>query len=133
MRKNKKVYIDEYESIYPITLVVANEAAKAKDLNKKYKWPDGLDILDSEINDCNGCVIKCSKRSDNTKVLIVKINEINNKLDLYATAVHEAGHVVLTTYDHIGDNICANGGKQEPFCYYLEWVTICIYKTISKK
>ena len=78
MKNKKKVYIDTYESIYPILLVVANEYATAKDLNKYFRWGDGEDILDTEIGN-----------SDDT--------------------------------------------KQEPFCYYLEWITKCIYTTMSKK
>lgn len=135
MKKQGKVYIDTYESVYPILLVVANEYATAKDLNKYFKWDDGCDILDSEIGDCKGCVIKVRRKSDNSKVLLVKINsqDSKNKIDALATAAHEAGHVVLTTYNHIEDRISTEDGKQEPFCYYLEWVTTCIYKTMTKK
>ena len=136
MKNKKKVYIDTYESIYPILLVVANEYATAKDLNKYFKWGDGEDILDKEIDGCKGCVIKVVRRSDNSKVLLVKLNYAegkDKKLDAILTAVHEAGHVVLTTYNHIEDTICSNDNKQEPFCYYLQWVTKCIYTTMSKK
>lgn len=136
MKNKKKVYIDTYESIYPILLVVANEYATAKDLNKYFRWGDGEDILDKEIDDCKGCVIKVVRRSDNSKVLLVKLNYLegkDKKLDAILTAVHEAGHVVLTTYNHIEDTICSNDNKQEPFCYYLQWVTKCIYTTMSKK
>lgn len=136
MKNKKKVYIDTYESIYPIVLVVANEYATAKDLNKYFKWGDGEDILDKEIDGCKGCVIKVVRRSDNSKVLLVKLNYLegkDKKLDAILLAVHEAGHVVLTTYNHIEDTICSNDNKQEPFCYYLQWVTKCIYTTMSKK
>ena len=54
-------------------------------------------------------------------------------IDNICTLVHEAGHVVLDTYNYIEDRICTDGCKQEPFCYYLEWVFKCIYKTITKQ
>lgn len=136
MKNKKKVYIDTYESIYPILLVVANEYATAKDLNKYFRWGDGEDILDTEIGGCTGCVIKVVRRSDNAKVLLVKLNHAkgkDKKLDAILIAVHEAGHVILTTYKHIEDTICSDDTKQEPFCYYLEWITKCIYTTMSKK
>jgi hypothetical protein len=57
----------------------------------------------------------------------------DKKLDAMLTAVHEAGHVILTTYNNIEDKICSDDTKQEPFCYYLEWITKCIYTTMSKK
>ena len=72
----------------------------------------------------------------NRKVLLVKLNYSegkDKKLDAILTAVHEAGHVALTTYNHIEDTICSDDAKQEPFCYYLEWITKCIYTTMSKK
>ena len=133
MKKKKKVYIDTYESIYPVLLVVANEAATAKDINKYFKWGDGCDVLDSELDNCDGCVVKLLRRSDQQKVLLVKINKTRSGLDTIGIAVHEAGHVILSTYNFIEDKICSDDGKQEPFCYYLEWVTQCIYKTMTKK
>jgi len=133
MKKKKKVYIDTYESIYPVLLVVANEAATAKDINKYFKWGDGCDVLDSELDNCDGCVVKLLRRSDQQKVLLVKINKTRSGLDTIGIAVHEAGHVILSTYSFIEDKICADDGKQEPFCYYLGWVTQCIYKTMTKK
>ena len=133
MKKKKKVYIDTYESIYPVLLVVANDAATAKDLNKYFEWGDGCEILDSELSNCDGCVVKVVRKSDKSKVLLVKINKYRNTLDAMGIAAHEAGHVVLATYSLIEDKICQDDGKQEPFCYYLEWVTQCIYKTMTKK
>lgn len=140
MKKKQKVHIDEYESFYPVLLVVANKYATAKDLNKKYMWPDGCDITDQELDAQIGFTCALSRRSDNRKVLLVKFCGYNGNLktkseitkDLWQTAVHEAGHVVLTTYSEIDDKISTNFKRQEPFCYYLEWVATCIYETISK-
>ena len=134
MKSKKKVYIDTYESIYPVLLVVANEVATAKDLNKYFMWGDGCDILDSEVeDDSDACVFKMVRRSDKSKVLLVKLNKTFKKDYGISVAVHEAGHVVLSTYAYIEDKICQEDSKQEPFCYYLDWVTKCIYKTMTKK
>lgn len=139
MKNNKKVHVDTYESFYPVFLVVANEYATAKDINKEFCWEDGTDVLDSNLTGDLGCALRLMRRSDKRYCVLVKIheNKFNSKKDKYDynlfTAVHEAGHVILDTYDFIGDDICSNAVRQEPFCYYLEWIFKCIYTTMTKK
>lgn len=138
--KKKKVYIDTYESLYPVLLVVANEFATAKDVNKEFSWFDGEDVLESDLTGCNGCVLKLVRRSDKARCLFVKIN--NDKFikgskakydNSLFVAVHEACHVALSTYSVIEDKICTEDQRQEPFCYYTEWIFKCIYTTMMKK
>ena len=140
MKQKSKVHIDTYESIYPTTLVVANNAATTKQIAKDYCWFDGVELEDSDFTNCLGCVVRAKKKSDGSKVTLVKVNFDLTKpskpeafLEDIATLVHEAGHVVLDTYNYVEDRICTEACKQEPFCYYLEWVFKCIYKTIIKK
>lgn len=140
MKNKKKVHIDTYESFYPALLVVANESATAKDVNKEFCWGDGGDVLDSDLEGCGGCVLKLVRRSDNSRCIFVKINDdpaVKGKKNKYDNslfvAVHEAGHVILTTYATIEDRICSDDYRQEPFCYYLKWIFKCVYTTIMKK
>lgn len=80
-------------------------------------WSDGCDIEDSELeDDALAVTLKLVRRSDRQKVLLVKFNrhdgdpktkQLKDK-DMWRTAVHEAGHVALITYDAIGDNISKN-------------------------
>lgn len=141
MKNKKKVHIDTYESIYPLTLVVANESASTKQIAKNYCWFDGTEFQDSDFANCGGCVIRGKRKSDGVNLVLVKINDYmpfkqtksEAFLDDISTLVHEAGHVVLDTYNYIEDRICTEACKQESFCYYLEWVFKCIYTTISKK
>ncbi len=139
MKTKKKVHIDTYESIFPTLLVVANSATTTKQIAKDYCWYDGVELEDSDFNNCCGCVIRAMRKSDRQKVTLVKINFDHTKpgkseefLNDVATLVHEAGHVVLDTYNYIEDRICTEGCKQEAFCYYLEWVFKCVYKTMMK-
>lgn len=140
MKNKKKVHIDTYESMYPTMLVVANESATTKQIAKDYCWFDGTEFEDSDFANCGGCVIRAKRKSDGRKFVLVKINDYmsfkQTKSEEYinniCTLVHEAGHVVLDTYNYIEDRICTEACKQEPFCYYLEWIFRCIYKTIIK-
>ena len=140
MKQKSKVHIDTYESIYPTLLVVANNAATTKQIAKDYCWFDGTELEDSDFTGCNGCVIRAKRKSDGRNATLVKVNFDLSKssksedfLDDIAIFVHEAGHVVLDTYSYTEDRICTEACKQEPFCYYLQWVFKCIYKTIIKK
>ena len=141
MKNKKKVHIDTYESIYPIQLVVANESATPKQIAKDYCWFNGTEFEEEDFANCTGCVMRARRKSDERSVVLVKINgymslkqgKSDTFLEDICTLVHEAGHVVLDTYSYIEDRICVEMCKQEPFCYYLQWVFECIYKTISKK
>ena len=134
--------MDTYETIYPLTLVVANEAVSLKEINKHFMWSDGCDITEKEIDDgCCAVTLRLVRRSNNSRIILVKFNrhdgtpktkqeELNS---FWSLAVHEAGHVALASYALVGDNIAKDAQCQEPFCYYLEWVAKRIYETISKK
>ena len=138
MKNKKKAIIDTYESFYPVLLVVANKYATAKDINKEFCWYDGVDLSESDLNGCGGCMLKVIRKSDRSRCVLVKINDDDSvsknkrENDLFV-AVHEAAHVALTTYSLTEDRICCDDCKQEPFCYYIEWVFKCIYKTLTKK
>lgn len=136
MKNKKKAYIDTYETVYPIHLVVANEHVKLEQLKKEYCFADGS-ILDDSILNADATTCLCKRISDGRYISLVKFNHftkvkgINKQLDLINTCSHEAVHVVLDTYDYIGTHVSTS--EQETFAYQIGWVTECIYKTLTKK
>lgn len=142
MKKKIKPHMDVYDTMYPLILVVANEAVSLKEINKYYMWSDGCDVTEKELDDgCCATTLRLVRRSDMSRVAFVKFNRhernLKNKQEetnsFWRLAVHEAGHVVLMTYHVIQDDIAKDAQHQEPFCYYLDWVSTHIYETISKK
>lgn len=137
MKKNKKkAYIDTYETVYPMHLVVANEEVTLEQLKKLYCFSDNSILDDAVINGI--CTTSTVKRiSDGRYMSLVKFNRntdiknIDKKLDLINTIAHEAVHVVLDTYDYIGEKV--NAQFQEAFAYQVGWTAECIYKTLNKK
>ena len=136
--KTKKSIIDTYKCIYPVELVVANEAVTLEELQELYTYTDYSE-LDNRVttDDCNATVTQVYRKSDNKACCLVKYNNndccktANKKENFISTISHEAGHVCLDIYEYIEQNIC--NCSPEPFCYLLGWVTVCIYKTLSKK
>ena len=139
MKNKKKAYIDTYESIYPVLLVVANSAVKIEQLRKLYCEYDGTELYDDDMSERGGVVIKAIRKSDSRAVILVRMadedkyykDKNERRMEFLSTVTHEAAHVVLNTYQRIGEKDCFV--SQEPFCYALEWAFKCIYKTCFKK
>lgn len=140
MKNNKKSYIDTYETVYPIHLVVANSSAKLEELSKLYTYSDGKELDDSILYGV--CTTTRAKRkSDGRCISLVKFNHVSEFLskakqkdieaDMVNTYTHEACHVVLDTYEFIGEQPSTQ--YQETFAYQVGWVAECIYRTLSKK
>lgn len=135
-KRNSRAIIDTYETIYYIDLVVANRYTTLEQLKKLYSYTDGVE-LDEEIlkGDCTTTAV--IRISDNKTCCLVKHNKytkiksIPKTEDLINTVAHEAGHVILDIYSYIDQQICIC--SSEPFCYLLGYVTVCIYKTLTKK
>lgn len=138
MKTKKKPRIDTYESIYPVKLVVANEAVSIKKIRNLYCYCDGVELPDDNMESTPGVVYRATRKSDNVAVLLVRIGKedenIKDKQDRLINIIsiigHEAGHVVLDTYIRIQEQCCTE--SQEPFCYYLQWVIKCICTTVLK-
>jgi hypothetical protein len=139
MKNKKKAYIDTYESIYPVILVVANSAVKIEQLRKLYCEYDGTELYDDDMSERGGIVIKAIRKSDSKVVILVRMadedkyykDKNKRRMEFLSTIAHEAGHVVLDIYQRISEKNCTD--SQEPFCYTLGWVFKCIYKTCFKK
>lgn len=132
--KNK--HIDTYTTVYPVYLVVANEAVTLEDLKKDFVYSDKGE-LDEDILNCQCSTSKVYNKKTNRYCMLVKFNhrtdykDDDKTTDLVNTVAHEAGHVVLDIYDFIGASVDIN--NQEPFTYELGYIAECIYKTLIKK
>lgn len=132
--KNRPI-IDTYSTMYPVNIVVCNKYVTLKDIRKRYTYYDGTEISDIS-NTYDAITIKCKNKKDNINcILIYHISDfgnnkeyINNRLK---TIVHECSHVVMFTYELIGEDICLE--QQEPFAYYMEYIFDCVLKTLNKK
>ena len=139
MKNKKKAYIDTYESIYPVILVVANSAVKIEQLRKLYCELDGTELYDDDMTVHDGMVIKAIRKSDRKIVILVRMadedkyykDKNERRMEFLSTVAHEAAHVVLDIYQRIDEKDCFV--SQEPFCYTLGWAFKCIYKTCFKK
>lgn len=137
--KKKKAYIDTYNSIYPVELVVANSAVTIDQLRKLFAERNGDELYDDDITNKAAIVARVIRKSNNHAVLLIRMgpedkfykDKTERKIDYIGTIAHEAGHIALNTWSRIEEYEIIN--CQEPFCYYLEWVTKCICKTVFKK
>lgn len=140
MKNKKKAHLDTYETVYPIRLVVANEIVDNADLRKLYTRCDDTELTDDDINaDCVCSVIRAKRKSDGRYISLVRFRHPSRyltksediKAGMINTYAHEACHVVLDTYEFIGEQPCTE--HQEIFAYQVGWVAECIYKTLAKK
>ena len=82
---------------------------------------------------------RCIRKVDNKPICLVKYNYPSSYLkskrdievDLINTCCHEATHVIMDIYAHIGETIGTD--RQEVFAYSVGWAAECIYKTLTKK
>ena len=132
---NKNSIIDTYTTIYYVDIVVANKYTTLEELKELYTYSDGVELDDNVTNhECSTST--CIRKSDNKDCILVKYNRpsdivgVNKKEDFINTISHEAGHVVMDIYWHMGQRITDD--SQEPFCYLLGYAAECIYKTLSK-
>jgi hypothetical protein len=131
-----KSIIDTYSTIYFVDVAVANKYVTLEELKELYTYADGVE-LDEAILECQCTTTACIRKSDNKSVVLIKYNHdsiikgVDNKVDFINTICHEAGHVVLDIYDHMGQKIC--NCSSEPFCYLLGYIAECAYKTLTKK
>lgn len=137
MNKNKS-YIDTYKTIYPIDIVVANRYATLKELQELYTYHNGEELDERMMS--NSDIItttKAKRKSDGKCISLIKYIQPNNiksidlRADFVNSCAHEAVHVALDTYEFIGEDVCL--AHQEPFAYFVGYITECIYKTLKKK
>lgn len=127
--------IDQYETIYSVVLIVANQYTTIEEIREIVEYGDGEEIEEEIMKDC-ASVTLCRRKSDLMDCVFVKFNHVSTvksvdkKVDLVNTIAHEAGHVALRIYQYMDQDICQC--SPEPFCYLLGWAAECIYKTIKR-
>lgn len=138
MNKKKK-YIDIYDTIYGVDIVIVNAAVTLEDLRKKYMYSDDVE-LDDEVVSGLACTCSCKEKATGKYIILTKFNHctsvkgINKNLDILNTAAHEATHIVLDIYSFAGQVIDnSKSGSTEHMAYFVGWVTERIYKNWTKK
>lgn len=134
--KNKKSYIDTYETIYPVDIVVANKACSIEELRELYTYSDGV-ILDDDV--CNKFCTTCTVRriEDGRYAILIKFNEeklpkwANPKEDLVDSCAHEALHAALDIYEYVGQKV--DNRNNEDLAYFIGWIAARIYRTVTRK
>ena len=133
---NNKAVINTYPTIYDIDLVVANKHVTMKQLRELYNDSDNTELED--ITDIGLCVTTMVKNKKTGRLVsLVKyccdseIKDIDKDTNLVNICSHEAVHVALDIYRQIYSKV--NLDDQEPFAYFIGWVTERIYETLRKQ
>lgn len=134
-----KLVIDRYtEDIYPCsTIYVIKNLKNINDINKYFSTQDNKDL---DTLDALGLTYYCAKHRKSKEIChVVVINTLDyemkecNKKDktfVIGVCVHESLHVTHCILSNC--NIHLNDDTQETYCYLLEFITKCVYKTILK-
>jgi hypothetical protein len=134
--KNSKAVINTYPTIYLVDLAVANKHVTIKQLRELYSEPNGEELEDvTNIGECVTMMVR-NKKTNNLVSLVKYCCDHNVKgtdknTYLVKLCSHEASHVVLDIYNQIHSEV--NLMDQEPFAYFLGWVTERIYETLRKQ
>lgn len=134
----KKSIIDTYKtSIYPVEIVVANEAVTLEELKEQYMYSDEVE-LDDCIMEGVATTSTAKRKSDGVYVALIKLNHDlpkykvdNKKAYVINTYTHEAVHAAIDIWDFIGSIVDIR--HQEPIAYLAGYISECIYLTHSKK
>ena len=131
--------IDIYETIYDVDIAVCNKKCTDKDIINNFLTSDDKEITEEYLSaspTLNAYSFRAINKRNRHTTFVVRILKVfgNNKLekdaDLINTIAHEAMHVVLDTFDKIGEVISVK--VQEPYAYYIGWICECIYKSYNK-
>lgn len=131
--------IDTYTTIYGPDIVVASKSVTLEQLKKLFAFSRDKELDDTLLSGC-AVTAPCIRKTDNHIVSLVKFNaydfaktQAEKNLELINFASHEATHVALDIYEYIGSEVPTDNELQEPFAYFIGYITRCIYKTFCKK
>lgn len=131
--------IDIYETMYDVNIAVCNRKCTDKDIINNFLTSDGKEIteeyLSTKPTTSAYTFIAIDKRNKYATFVVRILNVFGNtKLekdtDLINTIAHEAMHIVLDTFDKMGEIVSVH--VQEPYAYYIGWICECIYKSYKK-
>jgi hypothetical protein len=131
--------IDIYETMYDVNIAVCNRKCTDKDIINNFLTSDGKEITEEYLSTKPTTSAYTSRAIDKRNkyaTFVVRILNVfgNTKLekdtDLINTIAHEAMHIVLDTFDKMGEIVSVH--VQEPYAYYIGWICECIYKSYKK-
>ena len=77
----KKKYIEIYNTVYDIDIVIANKNVTLKDLQKKYSYADETE-LNEDLTASIATTARCKTKSTNKYCIIIKYNNHQTCKDL---------------------------------------------------
>lgn len=131
--------IDIYETMYDVNIAVCNRKCTDKDIINNFLTSDGKEITEEYLSTkptTSEYTFRAIDKRNKYATFVVRILNVfgNTKLekdtDLINTIAHEAMHIVLDTFDKIGEIVSVH--VQEPYAYYIGWICECIYKSYKK-
>lgn len=131
--------IDIYETMYDVNIAVCNRKCTDKDIINNFLTSDGKEITEEYLSTkltTSAYTFRAIDKRNKYTTFVVRILNVfgNTKLerdtDLINTIAHEAMHIVLDTFDKMGEIVSVH--VQEPYAYYIGWICECIYKSYKK-
>lgn len=131
--------IDIYETMYDVNIAVCNRKCTDKDIINNFLTSDGKEITKEYLSTkptTSAYTFRAIDKRNKYATFVVRILNVfgNTKLekdtDLINTIAHEAMHIVLDTFDKMGEIVSVH--VQEPYAYYIGWICECIYKSYKK-
>lgn len=131
--------IDIYETMYDVNIAVCNRKCTDKDIINNFLTSDGKEITEEYLSTkptTSAYTFRAIDKRNKYATFVVRILNVfgNTKLekdtDLINTIAHEVMHIVLDTFDKIGEIVSVH--VQEPYAYYIGWICECIYKSYKK-
>jgi len=131
--------IDIYETMYDVNIAVCNRKCTDKDIINNFLTSDGKEITEEYLSTnhtTSAYTFRAIDKRNKYATFVVRILNVfgNTKLekdtDLINTIAHEAMHIVLDTFDKMGEIVSVH--VQEPYAYYIGWICECIYKSYKK-
>ena len=118
--------IDIYETMYDVNIAVCNRKCTDKDIINNFLTSDGKEITEEYLSTkptTSAYTFRAIDKRNKYATFVVRILNVfgNTKLekdtDLINTIAHEAMHVVLDTFDKIGEIVSVH--VQEHYVYYI--------------
>ena len=131
--------IDIYETMYDVNIAVCNRKCTDEDIINNFLTSDGKEITEEHLSTkptTSAYTFRAIDKRNKYATFVVRIlntygkTKLERDTDLINTIAHEAMHIVLDTFDKIGEIVSVH--VQEPYAYYIGWICECIYKSYKK-
>lgn len=131
--------IDIYETMYDVNIAVCNRKCTNKDIINNFLTSDGKEITEEYLSTnptTSAYTFRAIDKRNKYATFVVRIlntygkTKLEKETDLINTIAHEAMHIVLDTFDKMGEIVSVH--VQEPYAYYIGWICECIYKSYKK-